>query len=277
MRRNNEERLLKGHKPTPTEEASLPNPMDFVRPSQFVDLPSKGNYPHGHPLHGCESIEINYMTAKDEDILTNKSLLRKGLAIDNLIQNLIKDKSINGRSMYLGDRNAILVYARASAYGEDYKTKMQCPACETVSKTTFDLSEHETYTVDVEDNPEIKDLHDGTYQVTLPASGIVTTIKPLTGQDELQMLASEKSKDRTNNLITKQMKQFVVDFNGYDDESTIYYVVDNMVAKDSRYLRKCHDNISPDIVMRQEFECKNCGHKEVVSVPFGTDFFWPES
>ena len=276
MRRNNEERLMKGHRPTPAEEPKLPNPMDFVRPSQFVDLPSKGKYPEGHPLYGQDSIEINYMTAKDEDILTNRSLLRKGLAIDKLIQNLIKDKSISARSLYLGDRNAILIYARASAYGEDYNTKMQCPACETMSKTTFDLSSHETYSVELEGD-EIKDLEDGTYKVTLPASGIVTTIRALTGQDELEMVVTEKSKERENNLITKQMKKFVVDFNGYSDESTIYYVVDNMVAQDSRYLRKCQDKISPDIVMKQEFECKNCGHKEVVSVPFGTDFFWPES
>lgn len=276
MRRNNEERLMKGHRPTPTEEPSLPNPMDFVRPSQFVDLPSNGKYPEGHPLCGQDSIEINYMTAKDEDILTNRSLLRKGLAIDKLIQNLIKDKSISARSLYLGDRNAILIYARASAYGEDYNTKMQCPACETVSKTTFDLSSHETYSVEL-DGDEIIDLEDGTYKVTLPASGIVARIRALTGQDELEMVVTEKSKDRENNLITKQMKKFVVDFNGYSDESTIYYVVDNMVAQDSRYLRKCQDKISPDIIMKQEFECKNCDHKEVVSVPFGTDFFWPES
>ena len=277
MRRNNEERLLKGHKPSPTEEASLPNPMDFVRPSQFVDLPSKGNYPEGHPLCGQDSIEINYMTAKDEDILTNRSLLRKGLAIDKLIQNLVKDKAIDARTMYLGDRNAILIYARASAYGEDYKTKMQCPACETVSKASFDLSDHETFTVDVEDNTDIEDLGDGTYKVVLPASGIITRIRALTGQDELEMVVTEKSKDRENNLITKQMKKFVVDFNGYSDESTVYYVVDNMVAQDSRFLRRCQDEISPDIIMKQEFECKNCGHKEVVTVPFGTDFFWPES
>ena len=146
MRRNNEDRILKGHKPAPTEDPpQLGNPMDFVTPTQIVELPSKGRYPENHPLHGKDSIEIKYMTAKDEDILTNRSLLKKGLAIDRLIQNLIKDKSINARSLYVGDRNAIIIYARASAYGEDYNTKLQCPACGEVSKVTFDLSDHEAY------------------------------------------------------------------------------------------------------------------------------------
>ena len=78
----------------------------------------------GHPLCGKDSIEIRYMTAKDEDVLTNRSLLKKGLAIDRLIQNLIIDKDINARHLYVGDRNAIIVFARASAYGKDYMPSM---------------------------------------------------------------------------------------------------------------------------------------------------------
>ena len=90
MRRSNEDRLMAGHKPTPSEEApQMANPMDFVTPTQIVQLPSKGRYPEGHPLYQQDSIEIKYMTAKDEDILTNRSLLKKGLAIDRLIQNVI--------------------------------------------------------------------------------------------------------------------------------------------------------------------------------------------
>jgi len=115
---------MTGHKPTPTEDTPVrgPNPMDFVTPTEFVDLPSLGKYPEGHPLKGKESIEIKYMTAKDEDILTSRSLLKKGMAIDRLINNLIKDQNIDPAHLYIGDRNAIIIHARASAYGTDYKT-----------------------------------------------------------------------------------------------------------------------------------------------------------
>ncbi len=277
MRRNNEDRLMGGHKPTPSEDApQMANPMDFVTPTQFVQLPSKGRYPEGHPLCGKDSIEIRYMTAKDEDILTNRSLLKKGLAIDRMIQNLMKDKSVDARSLYIGDRNAIIINARASAYGADYRTSVQCPACGEVSKFNFDLADHEEYAGDGWKDSEIKNNNDGTFIVELPLSKIIARIRPLTGQDEIEMIKEGGAKDATNDLITKQMRCFVVDFNGYADTKTINYVVDNMVALDSRFLRDCFKIISPDIKMEQDFVCKNCEHKEVMSVPFGTDFFWPD-
>jgi len=278
MRRNNEDRLMGGHKPTPSEEApQMANPMDFVTPTQFVDLPSKGRYPEGHPLEGKESIEIRYMTAKDEDILTNRSLLKKGIAIDRLIQNLIVDKSVNARHLYIGDRNAIIVFARASAYGADYKAKVQCPACGEQSKFQFDLSDYVMHDGNGTEGTDIEYKGDGTFVTTLPLSKIVARIRPLLGQDEIEIVSSGRSRDVTNDLITKQMKQFVVDFNGYDDKKTVDHVCENMVAIDSRYIRECFKLISPDITMEQDFTCKHCNHKEVMSVPFGTDFFWPES
>lgn len=277
MRRNNEDRLMGGHKPTPSEEApQMANPMDFVTPTQIVDLPSKGRYPQGHPLHGAESIEIKYMTAKDEDILTNRSLLKKGLAIDKLIQNLIKDKRIDSKSLYLGDRNAIIINARASAYGADYKTTVACPACEKSSKFAFNLSDHEIYHGDDIPENEMTNNGDGSFTCILPSSKIVARIRPLLGNDEVEMIADSGVKDATTDLITRQMKRFVIDFNGYSEKKVIDYVCDNMVAMDSKHLRNCSKLITPDVVMQQTFICKHCDHREVMSVPFGADFFWPD-
>lgn len=266
---------MKGHRPTPTEEApAMPNPLDFVTPTQFVELPSKGRYPEGHPLRGQDSIEIKYMTAKDEDILTNRSLLKKGLAIDRLIRNVIKDKTIDPGSIYMGDRNAILIYARASAYGEDYKTKVQCPSCGEKSNINFNLYEHEVYHGDNFDGLDIEDLQDGTFKVLLPLSKVETIIRPLNGRDELDMVKGKK--DPTENLMTNQMKKFVVSFNGYGQQTIIDQVVDAMTAVDSRVLRDSFRLISPDVKMETDFECRSCGNEEVIRVPLGADFFWPE-
>jgi phage FluMu protein Com len=278
MRRNNEDRLLKGHTPASTEDApQMANPMDFVTPTQFVSLPSKGRYPEGHPLSGKDSIEIKYMTAKDEDILTNRSLLKKGLAIDRLISNVIKDNSVDSRSLLIGDRNAILIYARASAYGEDYKTKVKCPNCETVSKFTFDLSDHETFHGDDLEKLNMTDNGDGTFMLNLPVSKITARIRPMVVMDEIQIAAKDKSKKSEEEMVTQQMKRFVVSFNGYEDQSTLNYVVDNMIAKESKMLRDAFKSISPDVVLEQSFTCRHCDHEEVMTVPFGTDFFWPDS
>ena len=277
MRRNNEDRLMGGHKPTPSEEVpQMANPMDFVTPTELVDLPSKGRYPEGHPLHGCETIEIKHMTAKDEDILTNRSMLKKGVAIDRLIQNLLKDKSIDARSLYVGDRNAILIHARASAYGQDYKTKVQCPACTETSKFKFDLADHTVYHGDEWTDFEIEQTPQGTFKTELPLSTIVAEFRPLTGMDELMLVKEQKGKDGIENIITKQMKMFTVSFNGYTEENVINHVANNMVAADSKYYRDCFRLVSPDVKMETTFECRHCGHKEVMQVPFGADFFWPD-
>jgi hypothetical protein len=70
-----------------------------------VDLPSQGRfYAQGHPLHGQDSIEIKQMTAKEEDILTSRTLLKKGVALDKLIESLIVNKAINPSTLLIGDR-----------------------------------------------------------------------------------------------------------------------------------------------------------------------------
>ena len=95
--------------------------------------------------------------------------------------------------------------------------------------------------------------------------------------DEIQLASKENSKKSEKEMVTQQIKKFVVSFNGYDDAPTINYVVNNMIAKESLLLRDAFKSISPDIVLEQTFTCKNCDHEEVMAVPFGTDFFWPNS
>ena len=107
---------------TPAAPASL----SYVTPTEFVELPSRGKfYSTDHPLHGKEVIEMRYMTAKDEDILTSPALLKNGIAINRLIENLIVDKNIAIDSLLVGDKNAIILAARISGYGEQYNVKVK--------------------------------------------------------------------------------------------------------------------------------------------------------
>ena len=108
--RNNQDRL--GAQPggetppvsQPTQQTK--QPLQFVTPTEFVELPSKGAfYPQGHPLHNVDTIEIRHMTAKDEDILTSRALLQKGIAIDRFLQNVIVDKNVNIADLLVGDKN----------------------------------------------------------------------------------------------------------------------------------------------------------------------------
>ena len=107
MKRNNEDRVKSRRQSESVDPASV---LDFVVPTEFVELPSRGvGYPIGHPLRDQETIEIKFMTAKDEDILTSRSLLKKGIALERLIDNLVVNKVISSKEILVGDRNAIII------------------------------------------------------------------------------------------------------------------------------------------------------------------------
>ena len=91
------------------------NAMGYSIPTELVDLPSEGRfYPSGHPLHNEKHVEIRYMTAKDEDILTSPSFLSKGVAIDKFISNILVNKNIDQDSLLDADRNAIMIASRTT-------------------------------------------------------------------------------------------------------------------------------------------------------------------
>jgi len=279
--RNNEERF--GARPSAeTPAPQMANPMDFVTPKEFVELPSKGKmYPQGHPLHNQETIEIRYMTAKDEDILTSRSLLKKGLAIERLIDNLIVDRNIRAEDLLIGDRNAILIAARASAYGHIYQTRINCPACGEGTKLNFNLLKPTIrHGGEWGEEFDIQQKDNGNYVVTLPLSKLLMEVKMLTGRDEVGMIkAAQKKSKRENEIeetLTGQMRFFIVSINGYTDRKTIDYVIDNVTAKETRILRNAYRELAPDLRVYRDFECKSCSHEQEMEVPFNADFFWPD-
>ena len=283
MARRNKDRTgprTKGSDEIPADLKQMMNPMDFVAPTDIVDLPSRGEcYPEGHPLHGKDTIEIRYMTAKDEDILTSRSLLKKGIALDRLISNLIVDKSINAKHLLVGDRNAIIISARASAYGHMYETTVTCPNCNASQKHSFNLLEPKVYNGEHWEDHDLQKTERGTFKITLPFSKIEVELRLLIGADETQILQSISSNAKGNkedSLVTNQMRAFIVTVNEYDDPKVINYFVANIIAQEARLLRNIMKAITPDLRIADDFECASCSHEQELEVPFGADFFWPD-
>ena len=273
MRRNNEDRTKSRRQSEAVDPSSV---LDFVTPTEFVELPSKGiGYPTGHPLKDQETIEIRFMTAKDEDILTSRSLLKKGVALERLIDNLLVNQSLSSKEILIGDRNAIIIAARSSAYGHLYETKVQCPACQTTNKVTFDLSEPEIKDGDFEDF-EYEETNFGTYIVATPKSDIKVELRLLNGQDEGKLVkAMSKTKD-SEDIITTQMRLYIVSVNGHRGKEFIEYFINNAPAFEARWLRKCYESLAPNVKVSENFECSSCGFEQEMEVPFNTDFFWPD-
>ena len=273
MKRNNENRTKsRRQQQQSVDPASL---LDFVTPTEFVELPSKGiGYPSGHPLHNQETVEIRFMTAKDEDILTSRSLLKKGVALDRLIDSVLVDKTLKSKDIIVGDRNAIIIAARASAYGYLYETNVECPSCGNKQKHKFDLSQAVIHEPQLSDN--IEELENGNYLIETPYSKMKVEMRLLTGRDEAVMFKLlNKGKD-DEAMLTSQMKLYVVSVNEYKQPEVINHFVRNVPAAEARFIRKIYKNVSPTIEITGNFECNSCEFEQELEVPFNTDFFWPD-
>jgi hypothetical protein len=258
--------------------------LNFTVPVEMVDLPSKGQfYSDEHPLHNISTVEIRHMTAKEEDILTNKSFIKNGIVLDRLLESVLVDKTINVNDLLSGDKSAILVATRVTGYGEDYQAKIPCPSCGTIADFDFDLIEAQIFNdpdecVLVQDGTITK-TDKGTFLFTLPKTRVVIEVRPLTGNDERKILNTNKMRQK-NKLpelqLSDQIKSFIVSVNGQDDGLSINQFVETMPALDSRYLRNTYKLVTPSVDLAQEWECQACSYSQVLEVPFTSEFFWPK-
>lgn len=234
-------------------------------PTETIELPSKGLfYPEENPLSSGK-VEMKYMTAKHEDILTNQSYIQKGIVLDKLLEALVVDK-INIKDLLTGDKNALLVACRILGYGKDYTF-------------TYDKDE---YTVDLsllenkefDESQVVKGVNNFNY--TLPNSGTEITYKLLNGWDDNQIEKEIEGLKKINKNITydlsTRLKYIITSVNGDSDKKTIRDFVDNyLLAKDSRALREHIKNTQPDVDLKFT---TNSG--EEATVPINLNFFWPD-
>tara|TARA_B100000214_G_scaffold372460_1_gene350754 strand:+ start:2771 stop:3637 length:867 start_codon:yes stop_codon:yes gene_type:complete len=254
--------------------------FSFVMPTEIVDLPSRGTfYPENHPLHGKSTVEIKYMTAKEEDILTSKTLVNKGIVLDRLLSSIIMDKNVNPDDLLVGDKNALLVAARTTGYGSRYEAAVNCPNCAASFTHAFELDE-----IEVNEEPDFEELgvtlDNGLFFFELPTSKVTVGIQLLTGKEEKELARVAEKKKKYNlpeATLTDLLKTIIVSANGSEDKALISQFVDVMPARDSRALRTTYTNISPDVDLTQDITCPECGTGSVVEVPFTGDFFWPRS
>ena len=265
--------------PAPTQTTGL----SYVTPTEFVELPSRGQfYSSEHPLHNQETVELRFMTAKDEDILTSQALLKNGLAIDRLVSNLIVDKSINPDDLLIGDKNALLVAARVSGYGADYTVQVSCPSCGTAQAHTFDLTAFENkegIQPDENDATGVAVTDNGTFTAVLPQSGFTAEFRLFTSQDEKSAVqnAAKRAKHKlADSASTDLLKILLVSVNGIEDKTEVNNFIDNMPTQDARHIRACLQVVTPNVDMSQPCECSSCGSISNVEVPFTAEFFWPK-
>jgi hypothetical protein len=239
----------------------------FSFPTENVDLPSKGLiYPESSPLSSGK-VEMKYMTAKEEDILTNQAYIQKGTVLDKLLESLIVTKGINVKDLIVGDKNALFVAARVLGYGKDYSFNYNG------EEITVDLSVLENKPFD--ESQIIKGVNEFSY--TLPHSKNQITYKLLTGHDESNIDKEIEglrkiNKDFSPELSTR-LKYMITSVEGNRDFKSIREFVDNfLLAKDSRALREHIKATQPDV----DLTFTTSSGLEV-AIPIGISFFWPDA
>ena len=248
---------------------------EYKFPTEVVNLPSKGKlYPKNHPLSKGE-VELKYMTAKEEDILTSINLIRKGIVIDKVLESLIIDRKIKVDDLLIGDKNALMISARILGYGKEYEVKATCAEC----NETGDLKVDCTLLKDIEVADDVKE---NKFSMNLPATKVVIEFKLLNSAEERmvdkEVEAMKKIQPDVDYTNSFRFKKMILSVDGETTRSVINDFVDNkFLALDSLEFRRHLNKITPGVDMNYEYICSSCDHIQEVMVPLGTGFFWPNA
>ena len=273
--------VSKGTGLNPAVKAALQSQAEAQKPTmptETVELPSKGFFYAATSPLASGTIEIYQVTARHEDILSNSNLLKKGTVLDEFLKALIATPNVSINDLLIGDKNALFIAARKSAYGEIYTTKVKCPECGAESNVDIDLNT----LVGKELKVEGLTKNENKLTFKLPNSGKVVTFGLLTHKDEADIDAEMKAlakfgADKANTPeITTRLKYTIKAIDGDSDRLRVKNFVDtSLTAKDSLALRRYVREVTPDMDMNFAFTCPECGHQTKMTVPLGANFFWP--
>lgn len=252
------------------------NPMinqqkpEFTVLTDLVRLPSNGWY---YEDGKCE-VFCEYMTAKDEQILLTPELLKKGNAFDVLLSRKIKDKGIVPENLLVGDQNAILMFLRCTAYGNQYEVRMVSPFTMEEYNEIVDLSKLTNKEVKMPDSDKLHTYttKDGKHSIRF---------KILTAKEENMVQNKAESNKKisagVNEVITERLKYQIVSLDGNNDTRRIHDWVNTMRPSLSKEIRKYIDEVTPGLDMDYEFMCPFTGQPFQTAIPITSKFFYPES
>jgi hypothetical protein len=260
---------------------------DYKFPTEIVDLPSKGLiYPKENPL-STGKVEMKYMTAKEEDILTTQSYIKDGSVLDRLFQSLIVSNGEGAPIKYVdlttGDKNSVMIAARVLGYGKDYKVEVDDPYSDNKQEEVIDLTQFVANDYDGKNQTE---LNKNEFEYELPKSKRKITFIAMTESKERKVKhqvkelerKQRKLKDVTSRELTTRLKNMIISVDGESDTATIKNFVDNeLFALDSQALRNYINEVVPDMDLNYEFVSEETGERREMLLPMDVTFFWPSS
>ena len=251
---------------------------DSKFPTEVVELPSKGYfYPKESPL-ASGKMEMKYMTAREEDILTSRNLIQKGIVLDRLLEAVIVDSKVKLNDVLLGDKNAIMIATRILGYGKDYTVQLTDPSTGEKQEETFDL----TLVGDKKFDKKLFKSGKNEFEFELPSSKIKILFRLLTHKEEKEIDAELKAlrkftkESGISSEITTRLKKAIVSVGGDTSLKRVSEFVDNeLLSRDSFAFREYLQEITPDIDMSFTFISETTGEDTTMDIPLDVEFFWP--
>ena len=245
-------------------------PEDYKVPYDIIELPSQGLlYPNKK-----DKIKVEYLTAFDENILTSPNILASGKLIDVLLERKVKDLGFDPKLLLEGDRMAIIIFLRVSAFGEKYIQPIIDPFSKKVVEGEVDLStlEQKKLTVKPDEN--------GLFDFILPKSNKNIKFRLLTGKDEeeieiLDQQIMERSKNEISTKTTLRLERSIMDIDGERDKIKISNILKALPIMDIRNLNKYLLEIEPGINFNVIARTQG-GESVNTFLRINKNLFWPD-
>lgn len=233
---------------------------DIDVPFDALTLPSMGLFYSSK----TSVLYVKYITAREENILTQPSLMENGYGLELVLDSVLINKEIEVDDLLIGDKQSLLIYLRSTSYGDNFPIATQCPKCNVTGETKFELSNLLSKEIVV--NPD----SDGLYTFEMPKmkiNGQKTVVKfgPMRIRDEKfinEIVQQEKKENKkyTSNVTLKFQCQ-IKSINGIEDKDYIKKNIKKFPLKDSTELREYMESLEPGINSNIKIKCSNCNHE----------------
>ena len=245
-------------------ELSQPN---YNSAFDVIPLPSQGKtYKMKKP-----NVRVSYMTTADENILTSPNLLQSGEFLEILMNRKILESDLRYKDLLVGDRNSIMLWLRATAYGEMYPVTL-FDENDVPFDTELNLNELKTKNLGAEPDAE------GLFDFVFPSSKDVIKFKMLTCGDsdiiETKLEQDKENKVPVNNMATYTMEHLIIEVNGNRDRNFIKEYVNTIRIRDGKAFSDYVTNIECGIDMNITVKTPGGGSIETF-LPLNLKFFWP--
>ena len=225
---------------------------------------------------GTATLYVKYITAREENILTQPSLMENGYGLELVMESVIINKDFPLDELLVGDKQSMLVYLRSTSYGDNFPIGTMCPECNSTGETKFELS-----SLPVKETEEKPD-ENGLFTFTMPKmklSGekVIIKFEPLRLKHEKcinKTIEEEKKSNKAyNSNVTLKFQQQIHSINGISDKDYIKKVIKKFPIKDSTELREYMELVEPGIDSNIKIVCQNCNHEYTTFVHIDDGIF----